>query len=191
LRPSDAIAEGVSKAAQSCDLLAGDPDDIERRSSVGLVAETIESTSVAITVCKKEIDTIEKYNQGILPRLHDQIGRAFEAKGDHQEMLKHYEISAKGGYPSGMARYALLIVGHSPEEAVEYFKKASRRSIIATYKMADFSWSGFSGGLVQKDRSQSMILIKMVVDQGYAEAADHPAYKHFLSTGGNNIATSR
>ena len=162
----------------TCDYLAADSDDIGRQSHGERVAQTIETPRIAISTCQSEISIAEAAgHREVIPRLEDQLGRAREAIGDMREAQHHYELSARGGYPPGMARYAIVILGSFPEVAVHYLEVASGKSVIATFKMGDFYWAGFHDGLVKECEQRSMALIKLAVDMHFAPAMDHPAYK--------------
>ena len=164
----------------SCDSLTDDPDDIERR-GIGHPIEHILDPAAALTACRAEINAADAAgHKEAIPRLEDQLARAIAASGNLQEAASYYEISAAGGYPSGMARYGLTILKASPEAAVDNFKKASGRSIIATFEMGDFYWSGFNNGLVPENETESMRLMKLAADMGFAPAMDHPAYKQYI-----------
>jgi hypothetical protein len=97
--------------SKSCTDQTSDGDDIERLSHHWPVIadKDIKVPSDAIAACQSEIDAAERSGRrDDLPRLHDQVARAYEAAGEYELMLHHYKISADGGYPPGMARYARL-----------------------------------------------------------------------------------
>jgi TPR repeat protein len=172
-------ASTVATPAMTCDELAGDPDDVKRRMRNDPVTD-IKDASAAISACKTAITIAEKSGaREILPRLNDQLGRAFDAAGSYQEEARdHYRISAEGGYPPGMAHYAFLLLQNGmPEAAVNYLASAVNGSIFAAYKMGDFYWTGFHHGLVPANKGKSIMLINFAASFGYRPAMNHPSHR--------------
>ena len=171
----------------ACD---ADPDDMNLWDSGPPLTVPHPNQAAVVGSC---LEAVQKALPTERPRLYDQLGVAYDAAGllaetsgrnDEAEMdadkaRASYFESAKGKYASGMAHYAMLLLAQKDDDdAIPLFSQAKNGSMLAAYKWADFSWTGFRGGLVKSDCAEAKALIVRLSEMGYAPAKDHYLYTH-------------
>ncbi len=114
-----------------CDRLAAHPSDTGKPKRIAGVQIWAIDAAEAVNVCARAAGRFPE-----MPRLDYQLGRALDAKNDHDEARRRYELSAEKGYPAAMNNLGNLYaqgegVRRDYAQAHRWYEKAAERGYAA------------------------------------------------------------